>query len=77
MHVTTVPAYKELDTVAPSSSSDRAQCKSRLYVYTVAKKLKKRGGGTLDSNSMPLLKFFLQFKCVFEAIFKIKVSKVS
>jgi hypothetical protein len=26
MHVAIVPVYKELDTVPPSSSSDRAQC---------------------------------------------------
>jgi hypothetical protein len=47
MHVTIVPVYKELDTVPPppSSSSDMAQCESRLFVRTVAKKIEKRGGG--------------------------------
>jgi hypothetical protein len=49
------------------------------------KKLKKQGGCfdfiflglTLESKSMSLLKFLLLFRCVFEAIFKIKVSRVS
>jgi hypothetical protein len=48
MPITIVPIYKELDTVPPSSSSDRAQCKSRLFIRTVAKKLKKMGGCAVD-----------------------------
>jgi hypothetical protein len=44
MHITIVLVYKELDIVPPPpSSSDRAQCESRLFVRTVAKKLKKEG----------------------------------
>jgi hypothetical protein len=86
MFIATVPIYKELDTVLPSSSSDRAQCESQLFVRMVGKKIEKRGGGdfyfifyelTLDGKSMPLLKFLLLFRCVFEAIFKIKISRVS
>jgi hypothetical protein len=43
MPIAIVPIYKELDTVLPSSSSDRAQCESQLFVRTVDKKIEKRG----------------------------------
>jgi hypothetical protein len=44
MFIATVPIYKELDTVLPSSSSDRAQCELQLFVRMVGKKIEKRGG---------------------------------
>jgi hypothetical protein len=47
MFIATVPIYKELDTVLPSSSSDRAQCESQLFVRMVGKKIEKRGGGVI------------------------------
>jgi hypothetical protein len=48
MPIATVPVYKELD-IVPPPSLDRAQCESRLFVRTVAKKLKKVGeGGDFD-----------------------------
>jgi hypothetical protein len=40
MPVATVHIYKELDTISPFSSLDSTQCKSRLFVRTMAKKLK-------------------------------------
>jgi hypothetical protein len=43
MPVATVPLYKYLDTVPPSSSSDKAQCESRLFSIRWLKNLKKRG----------------------------------
>jgi hypothetical protein len=43
MFVTTVPVYKELDTVPHSSSSHRAQCESRLFVRMVVKKIENWG----------------------------------
>jgi hypothetical protein len=52
------------NTVSPSSL-DSAQCESQLFVCTVAKKL------TLEGKSFLVFKFFL-FRCVFEAIFKLK-----
>jgi hypothetical protein len=54
--------------------------------YGGQKNCKKWGGGafdfmfeglTLEGKSLPLLKFFLLFRCVFDAIFKIKISRVS
>jgi hypothetical protein len=45
MPVVTVPVYKELDIVPTSSSSDKAQCESQLFVHTVAKKFEKSGRG--------------------------------
>jgi hypothetical protein len=54
-------------------------------VRTMAIKIGKRGevlisfflGLTLEGKSMTLLNFLLLFRCVFVAIFKIKVSRVS
>jgi hypothetical protein len=65
MPVAIVSVYKKLDTVPPSSS-DRAQCESRLFACTVVKKLKKVErdfdfiflGLTLESKSLSLFKFF-------------------
>jgi hypothetical protein len=67
MLIATVSLYKELDTISPSSSSDRTQCEPRLFVPTVVKKLKKEGedfdfifyGFTLEGKSMSLLTFFV------------------
>jgi hypothetical protein len=42
MPVAIVPVYKDLDTIPPSSSLDRAQCESQLFVCMVAKN-EKRG----------------------------------
>jgi hypothetical protein len=65
MPIATMPVSKELDTVPPSST-DGAQCKSRLFIRTMGKNLKKVGGGfdfiflglTLEGKSLSLLKFF-------------------
>jgi hypothetical protein len=43
MLVTTMPVYKELDTVPPSFPSDRAHYESWLFVHTAAKKIEKEG----------------------------------
>jgi hypothetical protein len=40
-----MPVYEELDTIPPSSSSDRAHCESRQFVHTVPKKIEKSVGG--------------------------------
>jgi hypothetical protein len=56
---------------------------SQLCLYGVQQKLKGRGWGLisfflnglfLEGKSMSLLKFLLLFKCVFEAMFKVKIS---
>jgi hypothetical protein len=55
-----------------------------LYVWWPGKIEKRRGGEVLipffledlilEGKSMPLLKFFLLFRCVFEAIVNVKVN---
>jgi hypothetical protein len=78
MSIATMSVYIRRCTI-PLLLPQTVHRKSRLFVRTVAKQTRKRGEIfyfifclTLKGKSISLLKFFLLFRCVFEAIFKLK-----
>jgi hypothetical protein len=81
MPITTVPVYKELDTI--SSSSSQTEHNASIDCLSVRwKNLKKEGRFLFHflvidsrSKSMPLLRFFYYLDLYL--LFKIKVSRIS